>query len=223
MARTLKIKWGDGESVDALLESPRGGGGVGVLLAHGAGAGQRHPFMETLRTGLAGAGLVAMSFDYSYIAQQRKAPDRAPKLLAVHAAAAERLIGYVDRIVLAGKSMGGRMGSHLVGDEGWPAAGLIYYGYPLVPVGKAEPRNTDHLERILVPQLFFAGTRDRLSPPAMIVPLSERLPTAQARIVDDADHSFNIPKRAPSSTEAAIATLIEESATFVGGLASDSA
>ena len=99
-----------------------------------------------------------------------------PMLLNVHRAAADVLAGECDRVVLAGKSMGGRVGSHLVGDDGWPAAGLVYFGYPLVPMGKGDPRPTDHLERIEVPQLFFAGTRDRLSPPELVASIAASVP-----------------------------------------------
>ena len=116
-------------------------------------------------------------------------------LLDVHEAAADRLATRYDRIALVGKSMGGRIGSHLVGDRWWPARAVAYLGYPLVPPGKAEPRATDHLHRIGVPQLFIAGTRDRLSPPDAIRAVAASLPDAAVSIVDDADHSLRVPKR----------------------------
>jgi hypothetical protein len=194
MARRLRIQWGDGEKVSARLAVPAGDSGLGVLLAHGAGAGQDHQFIITLREALAAHGLTAMTFNYAYAETGRKAPDKATKLLQVHRAAADRLRTYCDRVVLAGKSMGGRIGSHLAGDEGWPATALVYYGYPLVPPGKGEPRDTAHLMRITVPQLFFAGTRDRLGPPALISQLAGRLPKATVGIVDGGDHSFKVPK-----------------------------
>lgn len=215
MARRLKIKWDGGEAVDALLEVPKNSSLVGVLLAHGAGAGQRHRFMEHVRRGLAASGVLVMSFDYSYIQSGRKAPDRMPKLLAVHRAAADRLGTYVERVVLGGKSMGGRVGSHLAGDEGWPAAGMLYLGYPLVPLGKGEPRATDHLERIAAPQLFFAGTRDRLSPPDFILPLAQRLADATVEIVESADHSFNVPKKSAKTTTAVIDGIVGRTAEWV--------
>jgi len=141
-----------------------------------------------------------------------------PKLLAVHRAAADRLAGYVDRVVLSGKSMGGRVGSHLAGDEEWPAAGMLYLGYPLVPIGKGEPRPTDHLERIAAPQLFFAGTRDRLSPPALIEPLAKRLPDATARVIEFGDHSFNVPKKSGTTTAAVIDQIVADAADWVRSL-----
>jgi len=139
-------------------------GPVGVLLAHGAGVGQDHPWIVAVREGLARHGLFVMSFNYRYTEAGRRAPDRMPTLLAVHRAAANAMAKECDSVILAGKSMGGRVGSHLVGEEGWPAAALVYFGYPLVPMGKGEPRPVDHLLAIDVPQLFFAGSRDRLTP-----------------------------------------------------------
>ena len=219
MARAIRIKWDDGRSVGALLEFPKNATGPGVLLAHGAGAGQRHRFMEQVRRGLAGHGLITMTFDYAYTEEGRKAPDRMPKLLAVHAAAADRLGTYVDRVVLAGKSMGGRVGSHLAGDEAWPAAGLFYLGYPLVALGKGEPRPTDHLSRIDAPQLFFAGTRDRLSPPDLITPLARSLPAAQAEVIEGGDHSFNVPKSSHRTTAETIDDIVATAAGWVRALA----
>lgn len=190
-------------------------GDIGVLLAHGAGAGQGHPWMVTVRDGLAARGLFVMSFNYRYTEAGRRAPDRLPTLLTVHRAAADALAGECDRVVIAGKSMGGRVGSHLVGDEGWPAAAMVYFGYPLVPVGKGEPRPTGHLDEIKAPQLFFAGTRDRLSPPALIEPIAERVPDGAFVIVDDGDHSFKMLKRSPRSTEEALDEVIGLTAKWV--------
>lgn len=215
MARRLAITWAPGENVTARLEMPRGDRGVGILVAHGAGVGQDHQFMVTLRTALAAAGLAAMTFNYAYTEAGRKAPDRLPKLLAVHRAAAERLTGYCDTVFLAGKSMGGRVASHLVGDEAWPAAGMVYYGYPLVPMGKREPRDVAHLHNIEVPQLFFAGSRDRLSPPDLITELAGSLPAAVAVIVDDGDHSFLVPKRAGRTHEEVITDLAVSTAAWI--------
>jgi hypothetical protein len=157
-----------------------------------------------------------MTFNYAYTEEGRRAPDRLPKLLEVHAAAADRLAGYCDGVFLGGKSMGGRVGSHLAGDVGWDCAGLVYYGYPLVPLGKAEPRDTTHLTRITVPQLFFAGSRDRLSPPDRIVPLAAGLPSAVAEVVDGGDHSFNVPKATGRTQYEVIDELATLTADWIG-------
>jgi uncharacterized protein len=214
MARRLVITWAPGEKVTARLEVPRDNRGVGILVAHGAGAGQDHPFMVALRKSLAAAGLTSMTFNYAYMERARKAPDRMAKLLAVHRAAAARFANYCDTVYLGGKSMGGRIASHLAGDEGWPATGLVYYGYPLVPLGKRQPRDTSHLREIGVPQLFFCGTRDRLSPPDLIQALVATLPAATAEIVAGGDHSFHVPKRAGRTEDDVIADLARHTAEW---------
>lgn len=215
MARRLIVKWGSGDKVTARLAVPRTPSGTGLLLAHGAGAGQDHTFMVSLRDALSERGVTVLTFNYAYTEAMRKAPDRLPKLLEVHRAAADRLNKYCDDVYLGGKSMGGRVGSHLAGDHQWPAAGLVYYGYPLVPLGKKEARDTSHLDRIDAPQLFFAGTRDRLSPPDRIKPLVAGLGAAQAVIIEGGDHSFKLPKKMGRSEEAVVAELSDRTAEWI--------
>jgi hypothetical protein len=205
------IDWEEG-SVPALLDG--GEGPCGLLLAHGAGAGQHHPWMTAMRRML-GAALPTMTFDYRYIDAGRRSPDRMPILLAVHRAAAERFAGIVDHVVLAGKSMGGRVASHLAGDEGWPAAAMVYFGYPLVPLGKGEPRPTGHLANITVPQLFFSGSRDRLSPPDLMAPIVDGLRHGRLHVVADADHSFRVTKASGMTQEEVLRHLAEVTVEWV--------
>lgn len=212
MTRRLRIEWQPGKKVTALLAWPSEATGPGVLLAHGAGAGQQHPFMAGLRSRLAAAGLPAMTFEYPYMAAGRRAPDRAPTLLACHAAAMDRLLEYTDRVVLAGKSMGGRMATHLAADR--PCAAVVVYGYPLVPMGKREPRPTGHLESVTAPMLFLQGSRDRLAPLDLVRPLAERH-GAHLRVIDDAGHGFGVPKRSGLTFEDVLDLLAVETAAFV--------
>src|ERR687897_258469 len=120
MSRRTKVAW-DGGEVTATVE---GSGSAGVLLAHGAGTNQDHPTMSGLRSGLAAGGHTVMSFNYPYTERGSKRPDRQEKLVACHRAAADALSVSVDDLFLAGRSMGGRMGTYLVAD-GYPSAGLI--------------------------------------------------------------------------------------------------
>ncbi len=172
---------------------PRRSKGVGVLLAHGAGAGQSSWFMTTVRNALATAGYPAMTFDYPYIEESRRRPDHATKLMECHTAAARRLGTYVPRVVLGGKSMGGRIGSHVAADVG--AAGLLFYGYPLVAIG-GKVRPLDHLASLEIPKLFVAGTRDQMSPLPRLRRAISVTPNAEAALIDGGDHSLKVPKSA---------------------------
>jgi predicted alpha/beta-hydrolase family hydrolase len=158
MTSKRRITWNDQE-VTGMIE---GSGQVGILLAHGAGTNQEHPQMAMLRTGLASGGHTVMTFNYPYTERGAKRPDRQEKLLACHRAAAEALSREVGRIVLAGRSMGGRMGTYLVAD-GYPADALVLYAYPLHPAGKPEKLRIDQFPTISTPMLFFQGTKDPLA------------------------------------------------------------
>lgn len=212
MLRTLAVDTPAGSVSARLAGEP---GDHAVLLAHGAGVPQDHPWMVTVRDGLAAAGHPTMTFNYRYAEAGRKAPDRLPTLLDVHRGAAQRLAALTPRVILAGKSMGGRVASHLAAEDAWPAAALVYYGYPLVPMGRGEPRDVDHLARIAAPQLFFAGTRDRLSPPELVARVVADLPHARLVVVDDADHSFVVPKRAGRTHEEVLAAVVADTAAFL--------
>lgn len=138
-----------------------------MLLAPGAGSGRDHPALVTMEAAL--APLPVERMDFPYRLQGRKAPDRAPKLMASVVAAAEALASRAgvapERIVLGGRSMGGRICSMAVAD-GLPAAGLVLVAYPLHPPGRPDRLRTAHLSEISVPCLFVSGTRDPFATPA---------------------------------------------------------
>ncbi|MCJ7725985.1 MAG: alpha/beta fold hydrolase, partial [Acidimicrobiia bacterium] len=182
------------------LTVPAETGGPAVLLAHGAGAGQGHPFMAGLRERLAAAGHPTLTFDYPYMEAGRRAPDRMPTLLACHRAALARLRSYGWPVVLAGRSMGGRMASHLAAEESGVTA-LVVFGYPLVSPSTGEMRPTDHLSRTGMPMLFLSGSRDRLGPLDALRPLVAGLPDASLEVIEEGDHSFKVPMRTGLSPE----------------------
>jgi hypothetical protein len=200
MARTLKIATPHGP-VTARLEVPKDAGEVAILLAHGAGAGQDHLWMVAARLGLAARGFTVMTFNYVYTQAGRKAPDRLPKLVDVHAAAADRLASYADRVVLAGKSMGGRVGGHVVAEDRFAAAGLVYLGYPIVAIGKTEPRDISHLLSLDIPQLFISGTRDSMGPADLISAAAAAVPDGRYIPIESGDHSLVPLKRSGSTLE----------------------
>jgi predicted alpha/beta-hydrolase family hydrolase len=166
-----------------------------VVLAHGAGTNQDHPSIVALREGLAGHGHAVLTFNYPYTEAGSKAPDRAAKLLACHRAAVEWLRGHHEGLVVcAGRSMGGRMATLLAAD-GEPMDGLVLYAYPLHPAGKPDKLRVEHLPDIAVPMHFFVGTRDPLSDMALFDTWIRPLSSASVTVIDDADHSFHVPKR----------------------------
>lgn len=170
-----------------------------VLLAHGAGAGQVHPWMVGLASRLAHRDVATATFDYAYTAQGRKAPDRLPKLLDVHEAVANTCMERFAAVALAGKSMGGRVGGHLVAERGFGAAALVYLGYPLVALGKTEPRSTEHLEGVTCPQLFVSGSRDRMGPLDLIAQVAASVPNGTLVEAENGDHSL-VPLKSSGRT-----------------------
>lgn len=165
-----------------------GSGPDGILLAHGAGTNQDHPFMVLLRDGLASAGHTVMTFNYPYAERGAKSPDRPEKLVACHRAAAGYLRDQVTDLFLAGRSMGGRIGTYVVA-EGASAAGLILYAYPLHPAGKPEKLRIDQFRDIDIPMLFFHGTRDALARSELFDAHIRPLPNAEVEELAGATHS----------------------------------
>ncbi len=185
MAARTSITWPEGKVSGRIA----GSGPTGILLAHGAGTDQDHPFMVALRDRLAGAGSTVMTFNYPYTEKGSKRPDRSEVLVRCHRAAADRLGAHVDRMFLAGRSMGGRMATYLVA-EGYPTDGVILYAYPLHPAGREDRLRIDHFAEVKVPLLFFQGTSDALSRMELFDRHIRALPNATVELLDGASHSF---------------------------------
>jgi predicted alpha/beta-hydrolase family hydrolase len=163
-----------------------------VLLTPGAGTGSDHPSLVAIERAL--APLPVQRIDFPYRRAGRKAPDRAPKLIAcvVEEAAAlcERTGIAPDGLVLGGRSMGGRMCSMAVA-EGLPAAGLVLIAYPLHPPGKPENLRVEHLPAIEVPCLFLSGTRDPFGAPAELEAATAAIPAPVTHIwLDGVGHEL---------------------------------
>ena len=170
-----------------------------VVLAHGAGNDMHAPFLSAVHVGLATHGYPAVKFNFPYTEQGRRAPDRAPVLEACYHHVLETVRGDPAlagrRIVIGGKSLGGRIASHLAARR-VDVAGLLLLGYPLHPAGKPDQLRTAHLGDIRVPMLFVAGTRDALCTLALLQRTLTGLPAPTTlHIVEGGDHSFNVPKR----------------------------
>jgi predicted alpha/beta-hydrolase family hydrolase len=177
--------------------------------------------MEGLRRRLGAADLPTLSFDYPYMEAGRRAPDRLEKLVSCHAAAYDRLAERVDTVIVAGKSMGGRVGGHFVTATGADAAALAFFGYPLVPIGKTEPRDASHLSESPIPMLFVQGKRDRLGPPDLIRRVADAAPDASLVVVADADHGFSVPKRTGLDQNDILDLLADITVRFVESVTDD--
>ncbi len=199
--RRRTIALADGESVSAVVAYPEGfqaGSAAAVILAHGAGNGMESPFLSAVHEGLAARGYVAVKFNFPYTERGRRAPDRAPVLEACYrgvldAVRADPTIA-APRIVIGGKSMGGRMASHLAA-QGADVAGVLLLGYPLHPTGQPDRLRVAHLGQIQVPMLFIAGTRDALCNLDLLRQTLQRMHgTVDLHVIEGGDHSFKVPK-----------------------------
>ena len=169
-AEHLSIDLGQGGSVSALLVRPRASRACYVL-AHGAGAGMTHRFMEEVALGLADRDIATLRYQFPYMEKGSKRPD-APAVAhaAVRAAVAEAARRCADLPLLAGgKSFGGRMTSQAQAIKPLPGVrGLVFLGFPLHPAGKPSTERAAHLGQILIPMLFVQGTQEKLAESALI-------------------------------------------------------
>ena len=206
------VAWSGGE----VTARVRGAGDRVVLLAHGAGTDQDHTLVVSLAEGLASRGLVTVTFNYPYTEAGRRAPDRAPKLLACHRDVAAWIRdAHGPDVVFAGRSMGGRMASMLAA-EGESMIGLVLYAYPLHPAGKPDRLRAEHLSAIEVPMLFFQGTRDALASSDLFDRHIRSLPRADVREIEGADHSWRVRGR---TLEDVVGDVVDASATWIRHLA----
>jgi len=193
-----------------------------VVLAHGAGAPQSSAFMVAFAEGLARRGCHAVTFNFPYTEQGRRLPDRAPTLEAcfrdVIAAVRARADLAAAPLVIGGKSMGGRMASHLAAQGVPDLAGLVALGYPLHPPGRPDRLRAEHLARIRQPFLIVQGSRDAFGTPeelrSALAPLGA---TATLHVVEGGDHSFKVPKRGPITQAEVFERVQDEIARWIRG------
>ena len=190
-----------------------------MVLGHGAGAGQASTFMVRAATGLAERGITTATFDFPYIAQGRRVPDRTDVLErawreAIDAARAA--FGDVP-LFIGGKSMGGRIASHVAAQGADRIAGLVFLGYPLHPPGKPGQRRDAHLPQIREPMLFVQGTRDAFGTADEIRALVPSLQQATVHEVAG-DHSFKTSGRGAPSFDTVLAGILDTVGAWAGGL-----
>jgi predicted alpha/beta-hydrolase family hydrolase len=188
-----------------------GGATTCVLLAHGAGGNLHTPGLVTYAEALASRGVDAVRFNFPYAEAQRKAPDPQRRLVSSYRAVAEQVRAKVAGFYLGGRSMGGRIASHVVAD-GFPARGLVFLAYPLHPPGQPERLRDAHLKTISVPMLFLQGSRDAFARPELLSKTIASLPRATLHIVDGADHGLTVKGRSSGDV---IAELVEATTSWM--------
>jgi predicted alpha/beta-hydrolase family hydrolase len=174
-----------------------------LVLAHGAGADQRHRFMVAAARRLSERGVSVVTFNFLYTERKRQAPDRAPILEATWTTVLDAVVGRLDpseTIAIGGKSMGGRIASQVAASkpesEAWRRVrGLVLLGYPLHPPGQPERPRAAHLPAIEIPILLVQGTRDAFGARDEVEPVFGALKAhVDYEFIEGGDHSFGVPK-----------------------------
>ena len=189
------------------------------VFAHGAGAGQHHPFMAGVSKALATRGIDVVTFDFPYKRLQKSAPDRPPVLEQAFrdVADAARRWSKATRLFIGGKSMGGRIATHLAAQGVESLSGVVCFGYPLHPPGKPQQLRVAHLPSITVPMLVIQGERDAFGTPDELRPHLEAMKAeVHLHVIPRGDHSLTVRGRSASDTYAELAGI---AAAFIAPLA----
>jgi predicted alpha/beta-hydrolase family hydrolase len=200
-------------SLDGLgaMSYPAEGGAEAVLvLAHGAGAGQKHPFMVAVAKGLAARHISIVTFDFPYMRERRHVPDKAPVLESAFRDVidATREWSSAKQVFIGGKSMGGRMATHLGAQGLGGLLGIVALGYPLHPPGRPDKPRTEHLPSIRVPVLIVQGERDTFGTPDELRPVIATMnANTTLHVVPGGDHSLTVRGKSPADTQSGLADL----------------
>jgi predicted alpha/beta-hydrolase family hydrolase len=231
-AGTLKIETLTGDVVSGLF-TPSENAFALFVLAHGAGAGMRHPFMDAVAERLAQRGIATLRYQFPYMESKRQAPDRPPVLIGTVRGAVRKARELANGLPIfaGGKSMGGRMTSTAAAEAGWRAEpggahdqedveravhGIAFLGFPLHPPGKPSAERAAHLADVRVPLLFLQGTRDSFAAMELLRPVLTSLgPRATLHIVDTADHGFHVLKSSGKTDAGVLDELAEEIAKWM--------
>src|SRR5881397_2118706 len=219
----VTITVGDGgASVSGLLMRPPGARWLYVL-AHGAGAGMRHPFLETFARALAERDVATLRYQFPYMERRASRPDPpAVAAATVRAAAAEaaRLAPELP-VVAGGKSFGGRMTSTAQAEQPLPGVrGLVFLGFPLHPPGRPGDSRAEHLARVQIPVLFLQGDRDEFADLKLLKPVVSGLgERATLHLVEGGDHSFHVLKRSGRTDAEVMGELVDTIVAWTSRLA----
>src|SRR5947209_1208643 len=214
----VRIAVGERGDVSGLLLRPDGARLLYVL-AHGAGAGMRHPFLEVVAQRLAERSIATRRYQFPYMEQRGRRPDPPAVAAATVRAAVIEAARVAPGLPLAagGKSFGGRMTSTAQAEQPLPGVrGLVFLGFPLHPPGRPGDARAEHLTRVQIPMLFVQGTRDDFADLKLLRPVVQRLgERATLHLVDGGDHSFKVLKSAGRTAD----QVMTELAATIGGWA----
>jgi uncharacterized protein len=226
MATTKNLRFGvtGTQKVSAQLLMPANPKQL-LVLAHGAGAGMNHPFMEKLANELAAAGVATFRYQFPYLEEHRKIPDKPRTLTATVAAAVRTAHELAPKLPLfaGGKSMGGRMTSEAAAQDLLEdVRGLIFFGFPLHPPNQPGIKRAEHLAQVKIPMLFLEGTRDAFADLKLLRSVCAKLaPRATLHIIETADHSFHVLKSSPRTDAEVLGDLAQAVATWTQQVARD--
>jgi predicted alpha/beta-hydrolase family hydrolase len=197
--------------VSGLLRSPREASALYVL-AHGAGAGMRHPFLQSMADRLTERGIGTLRYQFPYMEAGKRYPNP-PSLLETTVRSAIQFATKRTSVPLlvGGKSLGGRMTSKAAAGAPFPEVrGLVFLGFPLHAPGKPGMERADHLVEVTHPMLFLQGTRDSLARRDLIESVVRGLgEQGRLHFVEGGDHSFNVLKRSGRSPEGVLDELTD--------------
>jgi predicted alpha/beta-hydrolase family hydrolase len=217
----LRFEVQGGDGVSALLSRPTKARQL-LVLAHGAGAGMSHRFMQKLAGELASVGMATFRYQFPYMEERRRVPDAPAVLTATVVAAVRAAAEAVPGLPLlaGGKSMGGRMTSLAAAQHPLDEVrGLVFFGFPLHPPNRPGTKRADHLVKVTVPMLFLQGTRDTLADLKLLRPVCAKLGSrATLHVIEKADHSFHVLKSAGRSDDDVLQELAETAASWAEGM-----
>jgi predicted alpha/beta-hydrolase family hydrolase len=210
-----------GDEVSALLLQPQNARSL-LVLAHGAGAGMRHKFMEDISQKLASQGVSTLRYQFPYTEKRIKRPDPEAVLIATVRSAVAAAQEYANGLPLfaGGKSMGGRMTSLAMAKEPLKGVrGLVFFGFPLHAPGNRSAKRGDHLADVAAPMLFLQGSRDSLADLKLLKPLCNRLgDRAELYVVDGGDHSFDMLKSSGRSDDEVLDDVAQKVGSWLSSL-----
>ena len=191
-------------------------GDTAIILGHGAGQGMNSPFMTYFQTELTNRGLFTIKFNFDYMEQRRKVPDPQPKLQARYRAVIAEVVAehQPKRLIIGGKSMGGRVASYIAGDIP-DVSGLVFLGYPLHPPGKPEKMRDAHLYGLAKPLLFISGTNDTFAERPLLESVVKKIGKHATLVwIEGGDHSLKTSKKGTESLH----TAVEKIEEWIGSL-----